>query len=366
MKKILLSLIIIGAVGAVVAGVTTAYFSDTETAVGNTITAGTIDIKVNDANPWSSPFTIGDLKPGETDYMNLGIENVGTNPAEIYKSIKGMIGAGGNCVHTCSVGLYCASSQPECLAENGTPQDEIQTQIFYDLSVKIYASKSDYTTGKSPVWWQTIETGDQTLDTVYPDDITSIDLGMLPVGGYMFVEQSYHFNETAGNIYQGDVLTFNMEVEARQLAQSAEGNATVTLENKGGAPDWAIISGDDIQGTLTYKTKGPSFDYDLVAKGLTNNGTYRLIYYSDPWNNPEIVTLIGGVVNANNSGVVSLLGQSVNLNKDLPESGDANYPLGAKIWLVPTASLTGSTLSWTNTGQFLFDTSLITYDDTDL
>ena len=102
MNKILISLLVIGVVGGVVAGVTTAYFSDTETAVGNTITAGTIDIEINDENPWTTAMVIGDLKPGETDYMNLGIENVGMNPVNIYKSIKDMVGTTG------------IVSEPEC------------------------------------------------------------------------------------------------------------------------------------------------------------------------------------------------------------------------------------------------------------
>jgi len=47
MKKVLISLSIIGAVAAVVVGATTAYFSDTETSTGNTFTAGSIDLKVD-------------------------------------------------------------------------------------------------------------------------------------------------------------------------------------------------------------------------------------------------------------------------------------------------------------------------------
>ena len=43
MKKILISLSIIAAVAAVVVYGTTAFFSDTETAIGNTFSAGTID-----------------------------------------------------------------------------------------------------------------------------------------------------------------------------------------------------------------------------------------------------------------------------------------------------------------------------------
>jgi len=44
MKKIIMSLSIIAAVGAVVIGGTTAYYSDVETSTGNTFTAGSVDL----------------------------------------------------------------------------------------------------------------------------------------------------------------------------------------------------------------------------------------------------------------------------------------------------------------------------------
>jgi predicted ribosomally synthesized peptide with SipW-like signal peptide len=47
MKKILISLSIIGAVAAVATGVTIGLFSDTETSAGNIFTAGTMDLKVD-------------------------------------------------------------------------------------------------------------------------------------------------------------------------------------------------------------------------------------------------------------------------------------------------------------------------------
>jgi len=46
-KKILISLSIIGLVAAIVVGGTIAYFSDTETSTGNTFTAGSIDLTVD-------------------------------------------------------------------------------------------------------------------------------------------------------------------------------------------------------------------------------------------------------------------------------------------------------------------------------
>jgi predicted ribosomally synthesized peptide with SipW-like signal peptide len=47
MKKILISLSIIGVVGAAVIGFTIAYFNDTETSTGNIFVAGTMDLKVD-------------------------------------------------------------------------------------------------------------------------------------------------------------------------------------------------------------------------------------------------------------------------------------------------------------------------------
>src|SRR3989338_9560149 len=47
MRKILISLGMIVFVGAVVAGATGAFFSDTETSTGNTFAAGDIDLKID-------------------------------------------------------------------------------------------------------------------------------------------------------------------------------------------------------------------------------------------------------------------------------------------------------------------------------
>ncbi|MDP2939707.1 MAG: hypothetical protein Q8O13_06505, partial [Candidatus Omnitrophota bacterium] len=108
----------------------------------------------------------------------------------------------------------------------------------------------------------------------------------------------------------------------------------------------------------------------FTATGLNPIGdTYQLIYYPDGWTSGKQVKLIGSPMTAS-GGNITVTGQSVDLGIDLPDWGtwaDQNHPEGAKIWLVPTSSLSGSddnTLSWTNTDKFLFETGLITYDDT--
>jgi len=85
MKKILLSVVTIGVVGAIAAGATSAYFSDTETSTGNTFTAGTLDLKL--ANNDDTTFANGTIgtwvsptnwAPGESLTSTIHMTNVGS------------------------------------------------------------------------------------------------------------------------------------------------------------------------------------------------------------------------------------------------------------------------------------------------
>ena len=100
--KILASLAAIAVVVAVAGGATVAYFSDTEKSTGNTLAAGTIDLKVSNdsyvtnaegvlvASPntsWQSDdltvqkfFNFTDIKPGDVGEDTIDLR-VGTNPA---------------------------------------------------------------------------------------------------------------------------------------------------------------------------------------------------------------------------------------------------------------------------------------------
>ena len=90
MKRILLSLMTIAVVAAVGIGAARAYFSDTETSVGNTINAGTIDIAVDGDNPWTKTYTEqwSDMKPSYDRTMTFPIKNVGENPLVLWKRIE--------------------------------------------------------------------------------------------------------------------------------------------------------------------------------------------------------------------------------------------------------------------------------------
>ncbi|MHA2398755.1 MAG: hypothetical protein ACXADU_07680 [Promethearchaeota archaeon] len=127
---------------------------------------------------------------------------------------------------------------------------------------------------------------------------------------------------------------------------------------------WEIIP-DEAWGNLKYNHEGPDFKYEFYGFGLTENNDFDLIYYANDWpgNNPGAL-IDSGSTDAD--GYIHLSG-SIDLNIDLPDPNDANYP-GAKIWLVLSDdydTIEYKMLGW-NPGEYLFENNFITYNDTDV
>ncbi len=151
-----------------------------------------------------------------------------------------------------------------------------------------------------------------------------------------------------------------------QACQITTNTRTMRLENKDG--NWNPII-DGTYGDLTYSLAGPTFDYSFKAYGLMSGGHYNLIYYPDPWGSPKTIVLIGGTIIADSTGNIDTGNQSVELGMDLPNSTlgfDNNYPAGAKVWLVPSANLSGNQFNWTGITNLLLEMGWVNYDDTDV
>jgi len=358
-KKILVSIFIIGLLAFSLGWGTYSYFSDTETSKRNVFTTGTIDIAVNGYNPWSDwtgHFELNDMKPCETGYIVFDIQNEGTNPVNVWKHITNVV---------CTGGLHPESEKAE---DPDDTKNYIDYYITYDLSVKVYDKE------KKLIWWQVIIPPKAEIKV---SDIKSheIPLGMIPVGGYMTVTQSYHMQADVTNWAQGDIMTFDIEIYGEQLnGPEMPGLFLVPKDQAGSTGEtgkwiirWDLVEAGSY-GELKYNTKGPTFDYTFEGYGLTSGTTYCLIYYADPWpgNNPGYLFGYGVAVD----GRLSLSGNP-DLGMDLPALADANYPDGAKIWLVTSADYnsdlktTGPMTGWTP-GNYLFEFSLIKYDDTDV
>lgn len=352
MKRIILSLGMIALVATIAVGATRSQFADTEATTG-TFTTGTIDIAIDGENPWTKSYDTGDLKPGETGYINFNITNVGANPVNVSKNLSGWQENTGLTGYACTNVAGSVSSEPECVAaqaNSNVDKNDVQTQIIYDLSVKVYATNS---TSTDPIWWQTIYTDAEgkTLSSVYPNTSTYVSLGMIPVGGLMVVTQSYHFSPNAGNEYQGDTLSFNITLKGDQLPQGNDGITTVALENKvqGQNDIWDIVQADNIEGTLNYKVQGPKFDYTFTGKVRTT-GSYILLYVGSTNNYPGVGSKVLGTDSFDALTSKTISGQVLT----------GNITSG-KIWLIPASSYNGTEMTSWPAEDILFETGLINY-----
>jgi len=127
MKRKIIGMVSAISVIAILLGTGTwALFTDTETSTGNVFTAGTIDLEVNDQNPWVSTIDgdWGDYKPDQTvAAAQITLENVGSNPMDVWMKITKTATSQGT------------DTEPELAEEAGTPKHDIDTVIRYELTV---------------------------------------------------------------------------------------------------------------------------------------------------------------------------------------------------------------------------------------
>lgn len=167
MPRIILSLCLIAlVVGTLGFGATTAFFSDTETSVGNVFTAGAIDLKVdnesyyngvlNASTTWESTdltiqkfFDFDDLKPDDYGEDTISL-HVDTNDAYMCANVK-LTSNNDN-----------TQTEPEALVDgNGTTTGELAALVNF-------------------VWWA--DDGDNVLET-NENVISQGPIGALGVGG---------------------------------------------------------------------------------------------------------------------------------------------------------------------------------------
>jgi hypothetical protein len=115
------------------------------------------------------------------------------------------------------------------------------------------------------------------------------------------------------------------------------------------------------QGELKYKaTSGAELEFHLRGKDLEPGGSYTLIYFPDPWPGNGLICL--GSAAANDQGRLKIKGKAV--VPALPIESDANYPCGAKLWLVLTADVDcqGKMMTAWHPESYLFQGELISFD----
>lgn len=159
MKKILLSIGMIALVGAIVAGATGAFFSDTETSSGNTFTAGAIDLKIDNesyvtdvngdlvASPstsWTLSdltnqlfFDFNDIKPGDIGEDTISV-HVTSNDAWACMAIKLTKDADNDCTEPESLDDASCNIGDSLSNENGELDSTLHFAFWADDGDNVY------------------------------------------------------------------------------------------------------------------------------------------------------------------------------------------------------------------------------------
>jgi len=201
MKKLITSIGIVGVVAAIAIGATVAYFSDTETSTGNTFSAGTLNLTVNDKDGQNVVlFNLSNLRPGNQPEGSYKIKNVG--------SINGYLD-----IENISVESYennCIEPEQEAGdtscgtgADQGELDDVLNLRMFLDYNGDGY-----------------ISTGEPVFFNGKVKDLPShFELNeLVPAGGGVdFVAEIYDWwNTSDDNKAQSDSLVINMTFELAQ------------------------------------------------------------------------------------------------------------------------------------------------------
>lgn len=414
MRKILISLAIIAAVGAIVVKGTTAFFSDTETSTGNTFTAGAIDLKIDSQAHYNGMICVknpnggyywqfenankmvptgqypvpGDPCSGSWELKDLVSDSVKTDVVVgdkffNYADVKpGDSGENTISLHVINNDAWlCAEvsgltssdnslTEPENLVDaDGMASGELDDTMLW----KVWRDDNG-----DNIW----QDNEKVLLEGYPvNGVLSIydasNGPALPGGSTAYLGVSWSLPGATGNEVQTDSLTADISFRAEQARNNPNFRCgsqqpelkQLVLDNEDISPaggPWLTTPNDEIGGLLTWAGDGPTFNYSLTAQGLALNTPYSLIYYADPYpgNNPG--KLIGTGI-SNGSGNLAFSGNP-DLGMDLPMPTDANSSTGAKIWLIPSANYDTSTNSvspWAPDYTWLFEGNVyIHYNDT--
>ena len=195
MKKILISVFTLAAIGALVASGTVALFNDQEVISGNTVATGTLELTVNDSA--GKPFSITDGYPGyTTEWEYIDIFNTGSLPFEAHMSFEKTAGDA-DLYNQLKIVLKTSGWDSDCY--NGDDGEKtIYNGYIKDFPYQWLVSTADY-------WHLANE-----------DDGSGSPADNIRVGYSERVCQKLSISDTAGNEIMGKTVTFSEIVDAMQ------------------------------------------------------------------------------------------------------------------------------------------------------
>ena len=243
-KKILISLSIIGVVAAIAIGGTIAYYNDTETSNGNTFTAGTLNLQVDNDDPITRFYSAEDIKPGYEDKDVWELKNTGSLDGYLHITFSNLVDDDVSCPEpeqNEGGDTTCGAGQDGELAEN--------------LDILIYLDDGS----------NNFELGTDSL--IYQGKVKGILQGdlfnyFLAAGNSKDFIMEMGVDSSVGNIIQTDKTGFDINFELTQNKQ------------------------EEIVGDWHLDENGGSTAYD--NSGYGNNGTINGASWSNGKYNPAL------------------------------------------------------------------------------
>lgn len=203
MQKILLSLLTVGLVASVAFGATRAYFSDTETSTGNTFAAGTLDLKVDDANDSNVVHvTLSNMKPGDTATYSWTLKNAGSVAGKPWVEIKNVSN------------LENLVGEPEAVVDTTIGADEGELGANLVAQIRDQSIGYVYYMGSR---FQTINAWEgKTVGKIAAPQLTQ-EFSSLGAGATDNVYFELSIDNTVGNIIQSDSLEFDVVFHLEQV-----------------------------------------------------------------------------------------------------------------------------------------------------
>ncbi|MDI6903859.1 MAG: TasA family protein, partial [Methanocellales archaeon] len=175
-------------------GATFAYFSDTETSTGNTFTAGTLDLKLDEGDDNVVKFKLADLKPGDSGVGTWALRNAGSIPGYLDLESISVVDDPGT------------TPESEPTPDNGELGANMDVVLFWDDGAG------------NGIAGNGIQDG--TEATIYSGKLASISVAEqnypLAAGATTYISLTWSIGSGVGNEIQGDISTLNITFELAQ------------------------------------------------------------------------------------------------------------------------------------------------------
>lgn len=209
MNKILIVMLLTLIIGAASVGVTRAYFSDSENSTGNTIAAGSLDLKIAGGDSAITMFNLSNKAPGDSGSAKTTLNNAGSLGGEL----DVMIGA-----------VDDDACNPDGV-NNGTEYCDINANLGSNAQMAIYLDvdqgggwssddigfKSDGTKYAYPTSLDYAAVNNYSGDSW--DNVLSVVMAAAASDDFTI---NWQIGSSVGNSIQGDDVSFNVTFTLEQ------------------------------------------------------------------------------------------------------------------------------------------------------